>query len=98
MTRKTLKAMELSIDAIENNGRRAWELPPAGEEPGVCRSGEPDSLIFIRSAPPWLLQNVFEAAEVKGLTVAECEYILTYVFESDTFLKIYFPMILMLPD
>lgn len=33
------------------------------------------------------LQNVFEVAEMKGLTVAECEYILTYSFESDAFLK-----------
>jgi hypothetical protein len=39
------------------------------------------------SGPRSVLQNVFEAVKVKGLTVAKCAYILTYGFESDTFVK-----------
>jgi hypothetical protein len=44
------------------------------------------------------LQNVFEAVQVKGLTVAKCEYILTYGFEFDTFVKNTSAMLLKLPD
>src|ERR1035438_514551 len=43
--------------------------------------------ILLLPALPTFLQNVFEAGQMKGWTVAECEYSLTYGFEFDIFVK-----------